>query len=261
MEIVGISFNNNGNIEYFDANGLTLKRNVTVVVDAGWGLRFGKVEVPNFVTKTTRADFDKVVRISSKKDYYDNIQNLKDAKTALKKCRELVKKYNLDMKIVGAEYTLDRNELVFKFIADGRVDFRDLAKDLANRYKTRIELYQLGVRDKAKEVGGCGPCGIKLCCQRFSSNFTSVSINMAKNQNLSLNPTKINGVCGRLLCCLRYEDDSYKECRKCLPKIGKIVEIKEGKGKVVSLDVINKKYTVLIPEKGEIEVSVLDGIC
>ena len=150
MEIVGISFNNNGNIEYFDANGFTLKRNVTVVVDAGWGLRFGKVEVPNFVTKTTRADFDKVVRISSKKDYYDNIQNLKDAKTALKKCRELVKKYNLDMKIVGAEYTLDRNELVFKFIADGRVDFRDLAKDLANRYKTRIELYQLGVRDKAK---------------------------------------------------------------------------------------------------------------
>ena len=163
------------------------------------------------------------------------------------------------MKIVGAEYTLDRNELVFKFIADGRVDFRDLAKDLANRYKTRIELYQLGVRDKAKEVGGCGPCGIKLCCQRFSSNFTSVSINMAKNQNLSLNPTKINGVCGRLLCCLRYEDDSYKECRKCLPQIGKTVEIKEGKGKVVSLDVINKKYTVLIPEKGEIEVSVLDG--
>ena len=167
MEIVGISFNNNGSIEYFDANGFILKRNVTVVVDAGWGLRFGKVEVPNFTTKSDKKNFDKIVRISSKKDYHDNIKNIKDAKIALKKCRELAKKYKLEMNIVDAEYTLDRNELVFKFVADGRIDFRELAKDLANRYKTRIELYQLGVRDKAKEVGGCGPCGIKLCCSRF----------------------------------------------------------------------------------------------
>ena len=256
MEIVGISFNNNGNIEYFDANGLTLKRNVTVVVDAGWGLRFGKVEVPNFVTKTTRADFDKVVRISSKKDYYDNIQNLKDAKTALKKCRELVKKYNLDMKIVGAEYTLDRNELVFKFIADGRVDFRDLAKDLANRYKTRIELYQLGVRDKAKEVGGCGPCGIKLCCQRFSSNFTSVSINMAKNQNLALNPQKINGVCGRLMCCLAYENECYCDYKKGLPKVGSRVSVSGDEGKVISVDIFARTYRIETDDSKVIEVNL-----
>ena len=161
---------------------------------------------------------------------------------------------NLNMQIMDASFTFDRSQLLFRFISDGRVDFRKLAKELANRYKTRIELRQVGVRDKAKEVGGCGLCGRQLCCVKFNTNLDSVSINMAKNQNISLNPNKINGVCGRLLCCLKYEDDNYKECRKNLPKIGQPIETEKGKGKVVELDIINNKYKVNIPSVGNIEI-------
>ena len=202
-----------------------------------------------------KAPIKRISRIASKRDYENHRKNIKDAETALKKCKSLVNKYNLDMQIIDAEYTLDRDQLVFHFIADNRIDFRDLAKDLAALYKTRIELRQVGVRDKAKEVGGIGPCGRKFCCASFLNDFDSVSINMAKNQNISLNPTKINGVCGRLLCCLNYEDETYKECRKCLPEIGERVKIKEGTGIVVSLDVLSKSYVVDIPEVGRVKVS------
>ena len=260
MKIVGISLNDKDNITYFDAGGFELKRNITVVVETERDPKFGKVEIPNFEIEKNK-NFDKIIRIASKKDYQNYMQNKKEAKIALKKCRELAKKYEIDMNVIDAEYLLDRNQLVFYFTAEGRIDFRDLAKDLANRYKTRIELYQLGVRDKAKEVGGCGQCGRKLCCSRFSDNFNSVSINMAKNQGLSLNPNKINGVCGRLLCCLRYEDEQYTECRKCLPKMGTIVEIKEGKGKVINIDIISKKYSVQIPDVGIVEVKLENGSC
>ena len=180
MKIVGISLNDKDNITYFDAGGFELKRNITVVVETERGPKFGKVEIPNFEIEKNK-NFDKIIRIASKKDYQNYMQNKKEAKIALKKCRELAKKYEIDMNVIDAEYLLDRNQLVFYFTAEGRIDFRDLAKDLANRYKTRIELYQLGVRDKAKEVGGCGQCGRKLCCSRFSDNFNSVSINMAKS--------------------------------------------------------------------------------
>ena len=257
IKVVGISFSDNKQIYYFDPKSFDLKRNITVIVDTERGLQFGKVELPPFEIdeKVLKSELKEVIRISTKKDYMDHKKNTKDAEEALLKCRELVKKYDLDMQIMDANFAFDRSQLIFKFLSDSRVDFRKLAKDLASLYKTRIELRQVGVRDKAKEIGGCGLCGRQLCCSRFGADFSSVSINMAKNQNLSLNPNKINGVCGRLLCCLRYENDMYKEYRKELPKIGEIVEIEQGKGKVETIDIINQKYTVNIPEVGIVEVS------
>ena len=158
--------------------------------------------------------------------------------------------------LIDSMYTLDRDKLLFRFLSDTRVDFRELAKELANKYKTRIELRQIGARDKAKEIGGCGPCGRKLCCSSFLNNMDSVSVNMAKNQNVSLNPNKINGLCGRLLCCLTYEDDNYKSCKKNLPSVGQIVKIPEGQGKVISVDILKQSYKVNIEDKGIIEVKI-----
>ena len=258
-KVVGISFENNKQIYYFDPRDLNLNRNVTVIVETERGLQFGKVELPPFEILESRitSPLKSVIRISNKKDYIEHQKNLKDSQKALDRCRKLINKYNLNMQVIDASFTFDRNQLLFRFVSDNRIDFRQLAKDLANRYKTRIELRQIGVRDKAKEVGGCGLCGKQLCCSRFGGcDFTSVSINMAKNQNISLNPNKINGVCGRLLCCLKYEDDFYKECRNNLPKIGQIVKTENGQGKVVSLDIINKKYTVNVPDIGNVEVDV-----
>ena len=163
------------------------------------------------------------------------------------------------MKLINATYTFTRDQLLFKFVSDDRVDFRKLAKDLAKHYHTRIELRQVGVRDKAKEIGGCGQCGRELCCKGFLKEFNSVSINMAKNQNIALNPNKINGICGRLLCCLQYEDSCYKECRKKLPKVGKMVETVIGTGKVLSVDPINMKYKMLNDNNEVVECEVNDS--
>lgn len=256
VRVVGVSFTNRKQIYYFNPKNLDLRRNVTVIVETERGTQFGKVELPPFEIpeQQLKSPLKDVIRISTKKDYLHHKQNLKDAEESLKYCKELVEKYKLKMQIMDADYTFDRSQLLFRFVSDNRIDFRELAKELANRYRTRIELRQVGVRDKAKEVGGCGLCGRQLCCNRFNSDFTSVSINMAKNQNISLNPSKINGVCGRLLCCLRYEDDVYKECRKDLPAMGNIVETEKGRGKVVSLDIINGKYTVNVPDVGLIEM-------
>lgn len=248
IEVVGILFEEKERMYYFSPNNLKLKKNVTVIVETDKGEQFGKVTKEAFLIeeKKLMSPLKKVIRIATKQDYYANKKNLKDAGEALKKCRELVQKENLNMQVIDAHYTFDRTQLVFRFLADSRIDFRNLAKQLASIYKTRIELRQVGVRDKAKEIGGIGPCGRPLCCSCFLNDFESVSINMAKNQNISLNQTKINGACGRLLCCLKYEDETYSECRNCLPKIGETVETKEGKGKVVAVDILNKKYSVEI---------------
>lgn len=256
IKVVGVTIGDSKQIYYFNPKNLDLRRNVTVIVDTERGLQFGKVILPpfNINEEMLRSALKDVVRISTKKDYLHYKQNIKYEKEALDKCRELALKYQLSMSILDASFTFDRNQLLFRFISDNRVDFRELARELANIYKTRIELHQIGVRDKAKEVGGCGLCGRQLCCSRFNADFTSVSINMAKNQNLSLNPNKINGVCGRLLCCLRYEDDTYSEYRKQLPSIGTIVETDKGRGKVVSLDIIKGKYNVEVKDVGIIEM-------
>ncbi len=256
QEIVEVKIDTEEKLVCCDTNQMHLKKNITVIVQMEKGIAFGKV-----VTDSHRIDLSKlkeplrkIVRIANKKDYYNYKENKKQAREALITCKKLVKKHNLNMNILDAIYAFDKDQLLFHFTADARIDFRELARELASMYKTRIELRQIGVRDKAKKVSGCGVCGQKLCCSRFLKEFTSVSISMAKNQNLSLNPNKINGVCGRLLCCLKYEDDFYAECRKTIPEVGSLIECKEGKGKVISIDVLQKKYSVEIPNVGIIEV-------
>ena len=183
-------------------------------------------------------------------DYSTNKKNAEEASKALVEAKKISKSLELDMNFVDAYYSLDKAQLVFLFLSENRVDFRELAKKLAAKYKTRIELRQVGVRDKAKRVGGLGPCGLFLCCNSFLADFNSVSINMAKNQMLALNPTKINGLCGRLLCCLGYENDTYTEMKKGLPKIGLVADTPLGMGKVVSVDVFKKTYSVDLKEQG-----------
>jgi len=256
IEVIGVSFKEKGRIYYFLPGNLKLKKNITVIVETEKGQQFGKV-----VTDLIKVDknnyklpLKNVVRIASKKDFNQHMKNIEDSKIALKKCRDIVKKDNIDMNIIDASYTFDRDQLIFNFISDNRVDFRDLAKKLALLYKTRIELRQVGVRDKAKEINGYGSCGREFCCSKFLNDFDSVSINMAKNQGLALNPTKINGCCGRLLCCLKYENDTYTELGKDLPKVGKTITIEEGTGRVISVDTLNRKFKIDIKDKGVLEI-------
>lgn len=257
MGVVGITLNEKGKVYYFNDNNLHLKKNLTVIVETEKGFQFGKVvSFINPENVDERINYKKVIRISTKADYLQHLNNLRDAKKAIQRCNYFVNKNKLDMTVVDAVYTFDRSQLIFRFIADDRVDFRQLAKDLGSAFKTRIELRQIGIRDKAREVGGIGPCGRKLCCTTFLTDFDSVSINMAKNQSLSLNPTKINGSCGRLLCCLKYEDDNYDEYKKGMPFVGNIVTTELGQGKVISVDLFKRKYKVFIEDAGLVEVEV-----
>lgn len=257
MKIVGVTFKEKGQVHYFLVDQFSLKRNITIIVETEQGIQFGKISKEPFEMNENSLKLSgKILRVASKEDYKQHQKNIVDAKKALYLSRELVKKNNLKMQIIDAFFTFDRDKLLFRFLSDNRIDFRTLVKDLAGIYKTRIELRQIGARDKAREIGGCGMCGNTLCCSKFLKDLDSVSINMAKNQNLSLNPTKINGVCGRLLCCLRYEDECYKECSKCLPSIGQVVQTESGSGKVVQVNTLKKSYKVDIKNVGIIEVNV-----
>ncbi len=248
--VYGIVFNEGGKIYHFKSS-FSCPLNVTVIVETEKGEQFGKVvsEVTELEKVKNVDNFKEIIRIATKEDYNHHLQNLREADKALKKCRELVDKMDLDMKIINASYTFDRSQLLFNFLADERIDFRELARKLAGIYKTRIELRQIGARDKAREISGIGICGHKLCCSNFLTSIDAVSINMAKNQNLALNPSKINGQCNRLLCCLAYEDDSYTAARKNLPSIGNKVKYGGELGEVVDLDILNNKYTLLINEE------------
>ena len=258
IQVVGISLKEKGKIYYFTPNNFTLKKGVTVIVETEKGLQFGKVEKTVIELPENKINFPlkKVIRIATKRDYQEHCKNLKDASKALIDCRKLVDKLNLPMQVIDASYTFMRDQLIFRFLADNRIDFRELARQLAAIYKTRIELRQVGVRDKAREIGGLAPCGRALCCSKYSYDFDSVSINMAKNQGIALNPSKINGVCGRLLCCLKYEDETYTEYRKNLPEVGEKVTTEKGEGIVVGLDILNQSYRVEIPKVGIIEIKV-----
>lgn len=255
MKIVGVTFNKKEN--KYIVNDLELSVGDFVVVDTDRGNQIGKVTsgIIEIDEKEKTAPNFFVVNLASSSDIKKDRKNKEDAKKALKKCRDLALKYELNMYIVDATYSLDKSQLFFRFLSDNRIDFRSLAKDLANIYKTRIELRQIGVRDRAKEVTGYGLCGRCLCCSKFMNDFDSVSINMAKTQNIALNPTKINGVCGRLLCCLKYENECYKECGKGMPQMNKKVKTKDGEGKVVAVDILKGTYKVNIPDVGIIEYS------
>lgn len=258
MKVCSVKFKDSGKSYYFKyEDDLKLNKNVTVVVDTEKGEQFAKVSDP-IVSDYKTFDINKmksVIRISTKKDYSTYMRNTKDAHEALIFAREVADKNKLEMRFVDASFTLDRKQLTFNFVADERVDFRNIVKEIAAKFKTRIELHQMGVRDNSKEIGGIGMCGRQLCCSSFLSGMETISINMAKNQGLSLNPTKINGCCGRLLCCLSYEDEVYSCHRQDLPKMNSMIKTPDGEGKVVSLDVLNKKYTVDIKgERHEYEV-------
>lgn len=254
--VVGIRLNENGKTYYFNSNGFHLNEGDSVIVETEKGQQFGEVVVSSVEDVKNNIEYKNVIRIANKNDYKKHMSNVRDASKAVIKCNDLINQYGLDMKIIDANYTFDREQLIFRFIAENRVDFRQLAKDLGSIFKTRIELRQVGIRDKAKEIGGFGPCGRKLCCNNFLTEFDSVSINMAKNQNLSLNPTKINGVCGRLLCCLKYENDNYTEYKKGLPDVGHRIKTEKGEGKVISVDVFKRTYKVLLPENEILVVEV-----
>lgn len=254
-EVIGVTFQEGGQVFYFFNGGYNLKKNVTVIVRTEQGLQFGKVVEPSILLPTCQLPKEThvMIRIASKQDYLKHQKNLKDARFALKECNQLVSQLKLPMKVMQASYTLDREQLIYRFVAEERVDFRLLARTLATKFHTRIELRQIGVRDKAKEIGGIGVCGQELCCKRFLKEFDSVSINMAKNQNLSLNPSKINGSCGRLLCCLKYEDACYRKCKEKLPILGKSIVTEKGTGKVVAVDILKGTYKVDIPQIGLVE--------
>ena len=236
-----IEFKSGGKLYNFNRNNLDIKNNDYVIVETEKGLQYGKcIKMIDGDTK----ELKKVLRIATKEDIKQYEDNLLDANKALKKCRNIAEELNLNMNIIDASYTFDKKQLLFTYVADNRVDFRELAKRLASVYKTRIELHQIGPRDKAKEVAGIGICGRQLCCVKVLGHIDSVSMNMAKNQGLALNPNKINGVCGRLLCCLAYEDEVYTECQFGLPSVGQTVKTEFGTGKVVSVDILKRKYNV-----------------
>jgi len=227
-----------------------------VIIDTDKGNFLAKV----YYTNLSKSDNEIIVDFIKKandKEYDTYLKNLNDSKKALNETKKLVKKMNINMSLISAIYSLDKKHLIFEFVSSERVDFRELVKELANKYHTRIDLFQIGVRDKASIVGGIGLCGRQLCCSTDLKQFCSVNINMIKTQNIALNPSKINGVCGRLLCCFNFENDLYLENIKRLPKIDEEVVYKGEKGKVISIDILNKKYTVKL-ENGLIENVILD---
>lgn len=256
MKIVGIEFKKGGKQYIFFDNNLELEVGQNVIVETERGLQFGRVAAL-LGENTNNAEHAIVSKIATKKDEIQYEKNIKDAEKAKEKAQVVADKLNLEMKFLDSYYTFDRKQLVFQFLADNRVDFRELAKSLASIYKTRIELRQVGVRDKAKEISGIGPCGRKLCCSSFLSDLDSVAIAQVKNQNLAPNPTKINGLCGRLLCCLKYEDDLYTEYRKDLPEVGDKLKFNGQEVTVTSIDIPRRKYTAIVTEdNSKVEIVV-----
>lgn len=246
VKVVGVRFKNAGKVYYFDPDELDIKLNDNVIVETARGMEFGTItmDVTDIKSEDVVQPLKKIVRIANAEDIKRHADNEKKKDKAMSMCQEKINKHNLDMKLIDVEYTFDNNKIVFYFTSDGRVDFRELVKDLAGVFKMRIELRQIGVRDEAKMLGGIGSCGKGLCCATWLSDFQPVSIKMAKVQSLSLNPTKISGICGRLMCCLKYENDVYMELRKGLPDNGEVVKTPDGKGKVVDTNILESKVKV-----------------
>jgi cell fate regulator YaaT (PSP1 superfamily) len=260
--VVGVRFKKAGKIYYFDPGDLSIQKDSYVIVETVRGVEYGKVVIgPKQVDENDVVlPLKKVLRIADQKDRLIVEENRAAAKEAYAVCNEKVTTHQLDMKLVDVEYTFDRNKIIFYFTADGRVDFRELVKDLAAIFRTRIELRQIGVRDEAKMLGGIGPCGRMLCCSTFLGDFEPVSIKMAKDQNLSLNPTKISGLCGRLLCCLKYENEEYESAKKALPDLGQVIDTPLGSGKVVGINILGRILQVNIPELDRVVEYTLDEI-
>ncbi len=257
VKVIGVRFRTAGKVYFFDPVDYDIKRGDHVIVETARGVEFGTV-----VGDPKEVEDDKVVqplkpvlRIATQKDVEQEAANKEKEKEAFKICLEKIRKHELAMKLIDAEYTFDNNKVLFYFTADGRIDFRELVKDLAAVFKTRIELRQIGVRDETKILGGIGICGRPLCCHTHLSEFIPVSIKMAKEQNLSLNPTKISGVCGRLMCCLKHEEETYEELNKRLPNVGDQVTTKDGqRGEVASINILRQLVKVIVENGDEKEI-------
>ena len=253
-KIVGIRFRNVGKIYYFDPKNYKMKIGDHVIVETARGVEFGRVVLgPKEVGEDEVVHpLKEVLRVATQADEDREKQNRLKEKEAFKICQKKIREHGLEMKLIDAEYTFDNNKVLFYFTADGRIDFRELVKDLASVFKTRIELRQIGVRDETKMVGGIGICGRELCCHKHLSEFVPVSIKMAKEQNLSLNPTKISGVCGRLMCCLKHEQDTYEYLNEKLPNVGDFVRTTDGnKGEVLSVSVLRQKVRIVVTDKDD----------
>ena len=246
--VVGVQFQKAGKLEYYAPNQLDVNVGDRVVVESKRGIEIGLVKFPpkDVADGDVTLPLKEIIRIVNEEDEEQYYNNERDAEQALELCKKVVKNQNLDMRLVNCEYTLDKSKVIFNFTADDRIDFHQISKGIGSKFKTRIELRQIGVRDEAKLLGGIGPCGRSLCCSTFLGDFEPVSIKMAKDQNLSLNPTKISGACGRLMCCLKYENDHYEEARAQLPDVGASVQTPDGSGKVIGLNILDISMQVKI---------------
>ena len=245
-EVIGVRFKDGGKVYYFDPDNKKLKLNDTVIVETSRGVECGTVAIANKEVKDDEIvhPLKKLIRVATKEDLRRLEDNKRKEKEALKICEQKVAEHGLEMKLVDVEYTFDNSKILFYFTADGRVDFRSLVKDLASVFRTRIELRQIGVRDESKMLGGLGVCGRPFCCSSFLGEFHPVSIKMAKEQGLSLSPTKISGTCGRLMCCLKYEQEAYTDLLKHTPKVGAIVKTPLGRGLVVETNLLTRMLKV-----------------
>ena len=246
IETVGIRFKDGGKIYDFDADGKVFNKGEYAIVETVRGMECGTVAKPNHGTNEDDINkpLKKVIRVDTEEDIKNMLENKEKEKEAFRICEGKIEAHGLDMNLVDVEYTFDRSKLLFYFTSDGRVDFRELVKDLAGTFRTRIELRQIGVRDESRMVGGFGICGRPFCCNTFLNDFQPVSIKMAKEQGLSLNPTKISGTCGRLMCCLKYEQDTYEHLLRVTPKVGAIVKTPAGKGLVVETNLLTQTLKV-----------------
>jgi len=258
VKVIGVRFKKAGKTYYFDPDELIIDTNINVIVETARGIEFGEVVITNREVSDEEivAPLKKVMRIATEEDTRHAEDNKKKQKEAFVTCLQKIKDNNLDMKLIDVEYTFDNNKILFYFTADGRIDFRELVKDLAAVFKTRIELRQIGVRDEAKMMGGIGVCGRVLCCSSYLGEFQPVSIKMAKEQGLSLNPTKISGACGRLMCCLKYEQDAYEQIIKLAPKIGAIVDTPDGQGVVMETSLLKEIIKVKLDKGNEADLRI-----
>ncbi|MFW5986209.1 MAG: PSP1 domain-containing protein [Halanaerobiales bacterium] len=256
--VVGVSFKDAGKIYYFDPDDIELEKGENVIVETARGLEFGEVVMgkKEVTEEEIVAPLKKVTRKATLKDRAQHEENKRLEEEAFDICLQKIDKHGLPMKLIDVEYTFDHNKIIFYFTADGRVDFRELVKDLARVFKTRIELRQIGVRDEAKMVGGMGPCGRPTCCGTFLRDFEPISIKMAKKQDLSLNPAKISGLCGRLMCCLKYESKIYRTLKKEMPEIGETVAMNIGEGEIVERNLVKKTVKVEMTSGDKIEMDL-----
>ena len=251
IKIVGVRFKNAGKIYYFDPVDFEIEKNIDVVVETARGLEYGKIVVgPKEIEEEKLiSPLKPIIRIATEEDKAIYRENKEKAKETFEICQQKIKEHGLTMFLIDCEYTFDRNKLIFYFTAEGRIDFSELEKDIASIFKTRIELRQIGVRDEAKSIGGLGTCGRKLCCSSWLGDFQPVSIKMAKDQSLSLNPTKISGICGRLFCCLKYEHDVYVEAIEKMPVVGSVVKVENQKGKVIEINPLLEQIKIEFNDK------------